>query len=174
MYGETAAQRRWTWSPHGLSPRVRGNPRAAVCRVRIEGSIPACTGKPPTLGPSPRLSSVYPRVYGETGASRVALAIRTGLSPRVRGNPEVSGIPVIVIRSIPACTGKPMSTMTRRSRSRVYPRVYGETSTAGRLAKLRQGLSSRVRGNPLLWQISCIVHGSIPACTGKPALLPML
>ena len=51
---------------HGLSPRMRGNPRPGVARRRSPGSIPAYAGEPEPRGPL---------VWGVDG-----------LSPRMRGN----------------------------------------------------------------------------------------
>ena len=53
----------------GLSPRVRGNPRASANATLARGSIPACAGEPAggcRCGSSGR---VYPRVCGGTGAA---------------------------------------------------------------------------------------------------------
>ena len=71
----------------GLSPRVRGNRPPRGSHRRSGRSIPACAGEPNCLAYSVSLSEVYPRVCGGTGIDRVHAARRTGLSPRVRGNP---------------------------------------------------------------------------------------
>ena len=74
-------------SPMGLSPRVRGNLVTTMGVVLPLGSIPACAGEPITRIPSPSINEVYPRVCGGTPDALSALALNTGLSPRVRGNP---------------------------------------------------------------------------------------
>ena len=96
--------------------------------------------------------------------------------------------------SIPACAGEPSSRMVTNSASKVYPRVCGGTFIAGddasptvrsipacageprstttRTAPLHnQGLSPRVRGNPVLASAPTMyeAYGSIPACAGEPA-----
>ena len=113
----------------------------------MQRSIPACTGNPcsPSIPP-----------WG-------------GLSPRVRGtlwerwdsNPRR--------RSIPACTGNPPTCGSSTTRTRVYPRVYGEPLSRTRAECLRLGLSPRVRGThvPDVGAVACL--GSIPACTGNPS-----
>ena len=131
-------------------------------------SIPACTGKPPVVQFLLILVQVYPRVYGETTATAAPARSRPGLSPRVRGNPGQRLRRPIEQRSIPACTGKPLSYHPRAQGYRVYPRVYGETCSTLGPATPEHGLSPRVRGNPRPLLISTQCHRSIPACTGKP------
>ena len=70
----------------GLSPRVRGNPSAAVKRNAGRGSIPACAGEPSCPRRARALRRVYPRVCGGTLRTAMLNARRHGLSPRVRGN----------------------------------------------------------------------------------------
>ncbi len=72
---------------------------------------------------------VYPRVYGETVSRRIANRALMGLSPRVRGNHAAVNDALDHLGSIPACTGKPPTEPHRRTKGRVYPRVYGETLT---------------------------------------------
>ena len=114
----------------GLSPRVRGNPvivsvntessgsipactgeplDAIACRRHPSGSIPACTGEPGVLSRHYSPPPVYPRVYGGTAVPVTVTVPVDGLSPRVRGNPEVSRSKPIRQRSIPACTGEPLN-----------------------------------------------------------------
>ena len=140
-------------------------------------------------GLSPRVRGNHPRCNVGT----------PGLSPRVRGNPRKDfNLQSAGKRSIPACTGEPLSQRpSRQPTARVYPRVYGGTSdarltesipAAGLSPSEMAGLSPRVRGNLTL----CTVvrrrlrvyprvyggtvpidrlygaAGSIPACTGEP------
>ena len=131
----------------GLSPRVRGNPTppsAAPCSGR---SIPACAGEPP---PRPERSwkhGVYPRVCGGTQLRQVYSAVRTGLSPRVRGNRPGFRIDGVCAGSIPACAGEPLNDSIRSPSAKVYPRVCGGTSISAPPSHDGQGLSPRVRGN---------------------------
>ena len=71
----------------GLSPRVRGNPRAARVDQAVKGSIPACAGEPRSAGRQCQRSRVYPRVCGGTVPGVPSSPSTPGLSPRVRGNP---------------------------------------------------------------------------------------
>ena len=75
----------------GLSPPVRGSlgPDGAG-RVR-EGSIPARAGEPLPRGSTDLNNRVYPRPCGGALASRVATALKAGLSPPVRGSPRSAG-----------------------------------------------------------------------------------
>ena len=96
----------------------------------------------------------------------------SGLSPRLRGNRWAGAPRASPHRSIPAPTGKPPCSQSRRSREPVYPRAYGETAVPEPEAPLAPGLSPRLRGN----QLPDILPGgrvrSIPAPTGKPSTLP--
>ena len=93
--------------PYGLSPRVRGSPRAEGELVPRPGSIPACAGEPRCRSRANGCRAVYPRVCG--GAVRIStnLSELSGLSPRVRGSPPLANAIAYSLRSIPACAGEP-------------------------------------------------------------------
>ena len=132
---------------HGLSPRVRGNlvmVRAAGSMIR---SIPACAGEPIPDNRTILRSWVYPRVCGGTPTSRISQSGNSGLSPRVRGNPNSLDWSENVTRSIPACAGEPQGTAQLHFTYAVYPRVCGGTARAMESGPAATGLSPRVRGN---------------------------
>ena len=52
-------------------------------------------------------SRVYPRVYGESNSFGMDFFHTLGLSPRVRGIPLAGLGRILLIGSIPACTGNP-------------------------------------------------------------------
>ena len=93
---------------------------------------------------------------------------RSGLSPRVRGNRLLRLPSCIHTRSIPACTGEPIARFGIVRNTRVYPRVYGGTPVSGVQRRQGQGLSPRVRGNPVSVGTAATGQRSIPACTGEP------
>ena len=168
VYGGTeisALSRGWT---RGLSPRVRGNHYTTNAAAGLTGSIPACTGEPPTsVGLRPSLT-VYPRVYGGTLGRSLGRLGSLGLSPRVRGNPEHRPRRSHLSRSIPACTGEPGGKWVWKVWDTVYPRVYGGTARHPRLKLPLCGLSPRVRGNLSNQGSDAVGFRSIPACTGEP------
>ena len=168
MYGESSPAAVSGAGGAGLSPRVRGihhgRPRPAV----DAGSIPACTGNPPAQCGSRSTRKVYPRVYGESTSSRTSPGIDTGLSPRVRGIPQLLEIALSTGGSIPACTGNPAPFGRRWTTERVYPRVYGESAGPMPRGGGAPGLSPRVRGIPTSVASPSKPSGSIPACTGNP------
>ena len=90
---------------------------------------------------------VYPRVCGGTDNERAARIVESGLSPRVRGNPDAGLNPGDVIGSIPACAGEPVNGVPRRRIYAVYPRVCGGTLSGLVITDSYYGLSPRVRGN---------------------------
>ncbi len=72
----------------GLSPRLRGNLLPRALELISHGSIPAPAGEPWCSCNSATECRVYPRACGGTALSRGTVAIRRGLSPRLRGNPN--------------------------------------------------------------------------------------
>ena len=168
MYGETAEELKITGGPTGLSPHVRGNRTHDHAAATAFGSIPACTGKPVASAAEKLQVAVYPRMYGETIMAATRNSIVEGLSPHVRGNQDRSRSEGREEGSIPACTGKPLTSTRSLAGTWVYPRMYGETPNAPSTQGPMKGLSPHVRGNPVDTLLSLSDHGSIPACTGKP------
>ena len=103
--------------------------------------------------------------------------IKTGLSPRVRGNHSMPAWGTRSVRSIPACAGEPAWCLRPTSSAMVYPRVCGGTGLPAVWWHRCRGLSPRVRGNPVTSISSGSRARSIPACAGEPrspmAPLPM-
>ena len=160
------------WPAPGLSPRVRGNLAGGHPQPLGGRSIPACAGEPTTPLTPTASPWVYPRVCGGTGRSYSVANDPEGLSPRVRGN-LVGGSPAPVSRrSIPACAGEPRGAYLGRSGGGVYPRVCGGTVHRRPARQGQDGLSPRVRGNPMQVPLLPQVHRSIPACAGEPRHLP--
>ncbi len=125
--GGTEMKRNDISGEDGLSPRVRGNlTRVVVLKLR-PGSIPACAGEPCDHVPFFVLSKVYPRVCGGTPCSFSTVTSRSGLSPRVRGNPFIWNISLMTLGSIPACAGEPPLVFSVLFLFGVYPRVCGGT-----------------------------------------------
>ena len=168
MCGGTKASTNQCTNTHGLSPRVRGNPREHRLHGGRSGSIPACAGEPPLQTKARQQGPVYPRVCGGTRIARSDLLVYSGLSPRVRGNRR----PLIHFadreRSIPACAGEPRIRLGHSAQSEVYPRVCGGTTAPSDVPFSPTGLSPRVRGNPIRPYGSSVKARSIPACAGEP------
>ncbi len=166
--GGTAVRPATSTRYKGLSPRVRGNLLAIQRERQRQRSIPACAGEPSTWGFPNSRQRVYPRVCGGTAWSFPAISTVSGLSPRVRGNRRRGGPVAIAIGSIPACAGEPTPRSGWANTGRVYPRVCGGTSRSWSRPHWKQGLSPRVRGNPLGGHHRQAVLRSIPACAGEP------
>ena len=157
-------------SSSGLSPRVRGNPRCAVCGTQPGRSIPACAGEPSNRAGGMSVQGVYPRVCEGTKSSGWIWLETSGLSPRVRGNRPVEQGVGRRAGSIPACAGEPVASDKISVGAWVYPRVCGGTWCSWPPLPSSGGLSPRVRGN--LWRKPNAQpeSGSIPACAGEPVL----
>ena len=91
----------------GLSPRERGNHRHDARLDRLERSIPARAGEPPTRPIRRPATTVYPRASGGTPCVPLRCLPAGGLSPRERGNLHVSEAEHVLYRSIPARAGEP-------------------------------------------------------------------
>ena len=70
----------------GLSPRMRGNQRAAKVIEWMTRSIPAYAGEPCRAACRAGIGQVYPRVCGGTPLLIKGGVVADGLSPRMRGN----------------------------------------------------------------------------------------
>ena len=159
-------------SEGGLSPRVRGNPSPPAAHYNPSRSIPACAGEPERNLPTGRRSPVYPRVCGGTALPATDSHNRSGLSPRVRGNPVSGPHCRAAQRSIPACAGEPVGVGGFDGNVQVYPRVCGGTFPGAEYQRIAAGLSPRVRGNPGQHLAAHVRARSIPACAGEPPIRP--
>ena len=147
--GGTSVRRLIKSSVSGLSPRLRGNPTPRMLTTRRKRSIPAPAGEPTAAALPAASARVYPRACGGTAPRRHGPLGASGLSPRLRGNRIDLPICDTVVRSIPAPAGEPPSPRSSRQPNEVYPRACGGTHRLGRLGRRRNGLSPRLRGNPL-------------------------
>ena len=86
----------------------------------------------------------------------------------MRGNLHVPFVRIDPLGTIPACAGEPHLPLTVQTRVRDYPRVCGGTRRKADGRESRQGLSPRVRGNPLFILTGDLAGGTIPACAGEP------
>ena len=105
---------------------------------------------------------------GGTVAALLKIIRWLGLSPRVRGNHVIAVNPHASAGSIPACAGESSTPHDSRSAARVYPRVCGGTRPELVEGTDREGLSPRVRGNPVGEFADGSAVRSIPACAGEP------
>jgi len=158
-------------SRSGLSPRVRGSPRSANWCPTAHGSIPACAGEPRGPRRSASARRVYPRVCGGATSIVTVRIKKLGLSPRVRGSPDLREFLHLRGGSIPACAGEPRSTACPGRSWRVYPRVCGGAPARTAKNMSSSGLSPRVRGSPEAQYLVQVLVGSIPACAGEPDFL---
>ena len=87
----------------------------------------------------------------------------------MRGNRSTRTSPATGHRSIPARAGEPTWTRPKSSGAAVYPRACGGTQRGVGDGAVRQGLSPRVRGNPVHAGEDHHRRRSIPARAGEPA-----
>ena len=167
--GATEQVRHGTAPRWGLSPRMRGNRDACREHDFIEGSIPADAGQPRLLPCSTACVRVYPRGCGATTPNASMRVAPWGLSPRMRGNRRPRPCGAGACGSIPADAGQPQMRWILCCSMRVYPRGCGATECPSHEPAAAQGLSPRMRGNPLLRRSLKDKVGSIPADAGQPS-----
>ena len=155
----------------GLSPRMRGNLRRHPWQVEHLRSIPAHAGEPRSSAARRLRKRVYPRACGGTVAMPSSIALRMGLSPRMRGNRHFRVPRPRASRSIPAHAGEPQTHSHGARGIPVYPRACGGTTSGGALPKREHGLSPRMRGNHRNVDAPVVDVGSIPAHAGEPLSL---
>ena len=166
--GGTSAVRLGRLRPRGLSPRVRGNrPENGSVDERIR-PIPACAGEPTEASRLHRANAAYPRVCGGTQWASVDTLEISGLSPRVRGNLNDGRSRSRYSGPIPACAGEPNSISPSALSAAAYPRVCGGTRLSSSVFVIPNGLSPRVRGNPVRVPLVIMSSRPIPACAGEP------
>ena len=164
--------RRWAagTSALGLSPRMRGNPGTRRARAVRGGSIPAHAGEPRPHRIGHGKHWVYPRACGGTDIPRPVTHFGRGLSPRMRGNLNLSVLRVEKRGSIPAHAGEPPACFATRTRAGVYPRACGGTPPQANIHCCEWGLSPRMRGNLGHEPRRAEAEGSIPAHAGEPSV----
>ena len=165
--GENYPDRRALITYLGPSPRVRGKRRVVLDHMQLGRSIPAGAGKTSAAERSSLAVSVYPRGCGENAQPSVALPMKSGPSPRVRGKPEKAPAHGARCRSIPAGAGKTRCWTCWISGPPVHPRGCGENSRMRIVASAATGPSPRVRGKPASPQCQSGSVRSIPAGAGK-------
>jgi len=153
----------------GPAENIQSNQATFVAQVLSLRSIPADAGPPVKRIFARKTGTVYPRGCGATFKGPQRTRSPEGLSPRMRGHPDIVAGGDDCERSIPACAGPPRTGRAGTRRSWVYPRVCGATRSIGRSKALEIGLSPRVRGHRLRLKVSSGMQGSIPACAGPPA-----
>ena len=131
-------------------------------------SIPAYAEEPWIGFPLPDTNAVYPRVCGGTQPGLILLQPVTGLSPRMRGNLPGRATAAAISGSIPAYAGEPKSCKSWQSGAKVYPRVCGGTVILKKWRVRMEGLSPRMRGNPVCGGKPGLQRRSIPAYAGEP------
>ena len=153
----------------GLSPRTRGNLRAAHHGGAQCGTIPAHAGEPGLLDGTIAPSRDYPRARGGTAMHVQGYDYGEGLSPRTRGNRDGDADGQGIHGTIPAHAGEPPEDERSRAGPRDYPRARGGTVCGHARTSGIPGLSPRTRGNHDQRALHRHYRGTIPAHAGEPA-----
>ena len=128
----------------GSAPRVRGTEEAVAPCTRWPSVQPRACGERSASRCRRSRRTVQPRACGERLGNSLALYLRRGSSPRVRGT-RAALIEAPLASVHPRACGEPVY---RRGslRSPVHPRACGEHGSRQRRTADRVGSSPRVRG----------------------------
>src|SRR5690625_3140018 len=168
VYGATNACFSSTFRAEGLSPCVWGHHTCPHSRRSGFGSIPMCMGPPPPVRILRDCRRVSPLVYGASTACLSPTSRPAGLSPGVWGHRPCPQSSRLGCGSIPMCMGPPASIRILRKCRRVYPHVYGATTSIQSSMGMGQGLSPCVWGHHIENDAWTGNKGSIPMCMGPP------
>ncbi len=157
----------------GLSPRARGNPVLEGRGENRVGPIPAGAGQPRMIPRARICLRAYPRGRGATRLARNPLMPARGLSPRARGNPNISCPADATMGPIPAGAGQPAVSAYTPMAKTAYPRGRGATYHRMTVARPAKGLSPRARGNPCQFHDHRTPLRPIPAGAGQPRCCSM-
>ena len=125
--GGTTERGREGRATRGLSPRMRGHRDHGPIPGTWHRSIPAHAGAPGAEQVSICFSGVYPRACGGTYDCGRAVPNLEGLSPRMRGHPNMPWGETVTFGSIPAHAGAPLYPYPVPFPCEVYPRACGGT-----------------------------------------------
>ena len=126
LHGENQRQSFGAGRPGGTSPPARGKQRGDFISITNPRNIPACTGKTAWLHRVQHLSSEHPRLHGENLMLFAGRRVFDGTSPPARGKLLIVFRLILIIRNIPACTGKTPLGKRAGSPLAEHPRLHGE------------------------------------------------
>ena len=173
-YGENYDPDDPTVTQLGSSPRIRGKWGSRKPQAEAMGIIPANTGKIAFHQRIIVLCGDHPREYGENRSVAVDVLRTLGSSPRIRGKCSWRSWCFLLIRIIPANTGKMNLDALIPIQYRDHPREYGENESGCINSHTISGSSPRIRGKLFC---TCRMDSRkriIPANTGKMRLMGLM
>ena len=145
-YGENNPLHRTPCTPHGSSPRIRGESHRLIPQVHLQRIIPANTGRIQSITWTPHWCRDHPREYGENLPHHCGACSPRGSSPRIRGECRSWVSCRRSLGIIPANTGRISVKPWTVSSSWDHPREYGENNKAVLALEDIEGSSPRIRG----------------------------
>ena len=145
-YGENTVDDGALHRVAGSSPRIRGELAPTGPVYKVNGIIPANTGRISMQLDERGLHWDHPREYGENSRLRVDVDKSAGSSPRIRGESPTQAGAFRPKGIIPANTGRISESYRPRLHDADHPREYGENMEMTWLISLAEGSSPRIRG----------------------------
>ena len=130
----------------GLSPALRGTLSFLWVEEHRVRFIPGSAGNASSDCAGVSLSTVYPRLCGERSPAVIAQRRKPGLSPALRGTPNMVGSLCSGLRFIPGSAGNALLITLVISPPPVYPRLCGERATYDVFGIREVGLSPALQG----------------------------
>ena len=131
----------------GLSPRLRGSDGLVGHGLRPRRVIPAPAGIGRVVQFDGRPSPGYPRACGDRSNIVLRSAVKSGLSPRLRGSEPTMTLGEILDRVIPAPAGIGRLSAAIAVAMTGYPRACGDRTSSHSSSSPTCGLSPRLRGS---------------------------
>ncbi len=171
LHGENYTSKPSSINAAGTSPPTRGK-LVGGQRVNAQRrNIPAYTGKTERSGAAVSRCAEHPRLHGENAVEWRALPLHDGTSPPTRGKLEAVNQAAVLVRNIPAYTGKTARWRCSTSGHPEHPRLHGENSSSTGTRTGSIGTSPPTRGKQSARRREGVYHRNIPAYTGKTSLL---
>ena len=153
----------------GSPPRMRGKRRNDGFAQFLTGITPAYAGKTSWHTEQRRCYSDHPRVCGENGYIPARCGIREGSPPRMRGKPDSTHMPCLILRITPAYAGKTHSLPHSCGITADHPRVCGENLKHCSGKRTLSGSPPRMRGKHCGIGYDILLSRITPAYAGKTA-----
>ena len=155
----------------GTSPPTRGKHGRGGCGRVVCRNIPAHTGKTSSRFPATHWRTEHPRPHGENMPTEEGIVPKFGTSPPTRGKRRMPLQMVMILRNIPAHTGKTPTAERAAGSPPEHPRPHGENWARSCARWAACGTSPPTRGKRRCGRPRPGRGRNIPAHTGKTLFL---
>ena len=155
----------------GSPPHVRGKDVQLAFSPAGTGITPACAGKRFGFVVIDNAKRDHPRMCGEKTEMPSCFRRAIGSPPHVRGKVLRAGTGRRRDGITPACAGKRIRGLHRKTAAQDHPRMCGEKHNHSYQQGLERGSPPHVRGKDVQRNAEGQEHRITPACAGKRTIL---